>query len=189
MRPASSLGYSLIELLITITIASLILSISVAGYNNFQKSRQVKEVTLTLQSDLRFAQSQAFGGVKPTGVCNGITQSLYGWVFTATNADLTTNKAGGYSIAPRCIDVTVSPVQITDGPSAKTVSFPSGVTMTWNPGYCVVFLSVNRGTVDCIYSQVPVIRETVTTLTLSNGDASSDKKVTVKGVGDIVYAE
>lgn len=59
-------GYTLIELLVGLTIISIIFSIGFAGYRDFSRRQAVAGVAKSIQSDLRNAQQLALTGQKPT---------------------------------------------------------------------------------------------------------------------------
>jgi prepilin-type N-terminal cleavage/methylation domain-containing protein len=59
-------GYTLIELLVGLTIIAIVFSIGFAGYRDFSRRQAVAGVTKSIQSDLRNAQQLALTGQKPT---------------------------------------------------------------------------------------------------------------------------
>lgn len=61
-----SKGFSLIELLISITIFGILVGIGMASYNEFNKTQTLKQAALNLKNDLRVAQNKALSGEKTT---------------------------------------------------------------------------------------------------------------------------
>lgn len=104
-------GFTLVELLIVSTIMGILFSVGLAGYNNFNRRRIVREAALELLNNLRFAQEKALNGEKPSG-CS----LLNGWKLEFIS--------GGYQIKAAC----------TNGEfGTKDFSFSSGVSKTSGP--------------------------------------------------------
>lgn len=59
-------GFSLIELLVTITIITLVFSIGLTQYNRFNRRQILIKAKDQLISDLRLTQSKALSGEKPS---------------------------------------------------------------------------------------------------------------------------
>lgn len=53
------LGFNLIELMVTVSIISIIVSIALPSFGDFQKNNRVKSVAQTLNSSIRLARSEA----------------------------------------------------------------------------------------------------------------------------------
>ena len=109
-------GYSLIEVLIAVTIIGILTGSSLVGYNRFQGRQGLKSAGEQLVSDLRLTQQKALSGEKPDNWCNGSGQTLAGWGLEFITP-LTT-----YKIQAICSDVSVNPS--TD----KTIILPNSVT-------------------------------------------------------------
>lgn len=58
-------GFTLIELLVTSGIIILLTGGIFAGYNNFNRSQQLRQEALNLKTSLRLIQSNAINGVDP----------------------------------------------------------------------------------------------------------------------------
>ena len=80
------LGYSLIEILVAVTIIGILTGSSLVGYNRFQGRQGLKSAGDQLVSDLRLTQQKALSGEKATGWCQGANESLTGWrlIFTSS---------------------------------------------------------------------------------------------------------
>jgi len=66
-------GYTLIELLITITIITLLFSIGMAQYNRFNRRQILVKAKDELVSNLRLAQSKSLAAEKPVECTDTIT--------------------------------------------------------------------------------------------------------------------
>ncbi|MBI4067478.1 type II secretion system protein [Candidatus Gottesmanbacteria bacterium] len=55
-------GFTLIEILVTVTILSLLIGGSIAGYSSFNQKQKLKSSGLTLKNTLRMAQSRSYTG-------------------------------------------------------------------------------------------------------------------------------
>lgn len=63
------IGFSLIELLIVISITLVIFSLGIASFNQFNKRERVRQSALSLKASLRLAQSKALSAEKPKSDC------------------------------------------------------------------------------------------------------------------------
>lgn len=91
----SGAGYTLIEILITLTIIVTIMSISLAGYSRLDRRQKLIKDGENLKTALRDTQSRAFNGEVDCseGICDcslDSSQVLLGWY-----ADFTDNKIYG----------------------------------------------------------------------------------------------
>ena len=82
-------GFTLIELLIVTAVMGIILMTGLASYNSFNRKRIVREASLDLLNNFRYAQGKALSGEKPTDCA-----ILAGWKLEFA--------AGGYSIKAIC---------------------------------------------------------------------------------------
>lgn len=125
-------GYSLIEVLVAVTIISVLTGSSLVGYNRFQGRQGLKSAGEQLVSDLRLTQQKALSGEKVRGWCQGAGESLTGWrlVFTSSTAY---DIRGVCSSAATTID--------------KSNTLPNSVTKSGG-GSAVDFAAVNGTTTD-----------------------------------------
>ncbi len=103
-------GFTIIELLISMSIILLLGGGVLAAFNNFNENQKVKETALTLKSNLRLAQNKAIAGKKPEGcgALNGFTASFTASSYTVqarcdgvpTGGSLTTSLPSGISFVP-----------------------------------------------------------------------------------------
>jgi len=97
----SRVGFSLIELLVVISIITLLFGFGMATYNDFNRRQMVSQSAKAIKNNLRLAQSKAMAGEKDcsAGVCGGnvsgcgndnplsdAEKSLEGWFVELTGA-------------------------------------------------------------------------------------------------------
>lgn len=120
----SRLGFSLIELLVVVTIIISLSGISIVGYNRFQDRQLVNRAASGLASDLRLTQQKAISGQKTAGWCNLAGQSLTGWQLTFPANSLTYTVQGLCSTGSTTNSKSVTLSGVTRAPtSAITVLF------------------------------------------------------------------
>lgn len=108
-------GFTLLELLISISIMALLFTAGYANYRDFQRRQHLESAVTSVRGDLRFAQGLALSGRKPAG-CS----SLNGYMFRRRNDSQ-------YRIEAVCNNG-----QTCNGNSDfcfKTVDLPQGVTI------------------------------------------------------------
>lgn len=151
-------GFTLVELLVVVSVLMVILGFGVARYTAFNRRERVKQAAFTLKATLRFAQTKAISAEKPSSGCTtylGMRVS-----FTATS----------YSTQHEC-----SPEGLT-GP-VTSVAIPTTITFLPVPASFIFLTRTN--TVD--------IADTVT-LTLTNGTETYQLSVTPSGsVNDLGF--
>lgn len=59
-------AYTLIEILVVLTIISLLFSFGYAGFRDFSRRQALASLSKQIQGDLRLAQQMSFSGKKPT---------------------------------------------------------------------------------------------------------------------------
>ncbi|MBL7036743.1 prepilin-type N-terminal cleavage/methylation domain-containing protein [Candidatus Microgenomates bacterium] len=117
-------GYTLIELLVGITIISIVFTIGYASFREFSRRQALTGITKIIKGDLRLAQQLALTGEKPAvGACT----TLQGYTF-APSSD-------SYTLVANC-----SP----DGDRiVKTVNLEDEITLT---GTSILFKVLGLGT-------------------------------------------
>lgn len=134
------LGFTLIEILVTIGVIALLSGIGLASYNQFNRKQILDQAAKTLKSDLRLAQSKALAGLKDctVGVCGGTSggcgndgseKSLDGWFVSFTDRLYTLYGSCGGG---------------TTTFSTKTISLPTNVSFNPVPS-AVRFQPLNQG--------------------------------------------
>ncbi|MBI4037896.1 type II secretion system protein [Candidatus Curtissbacteria bacterium] len=116
-------AFTLIELLIVITLFGLSTSLITASYLTFERNNRVKQASLTLKNDLRLIQNYALTGNKnsPPATCPiGDNIRLNGWYIYLVGG------ANNYQVKLSCIDISNGNISnITN----KTVTLPRDVTI------------------------------------------------------------
>jgi len=128
-KRSNEAGYTLIEILVGMTIISLIFSVGYASYRDFARRQALEGSARRLEADLRLAQEQALAGKKPSTIaCTG-GELLIGYDFyaeTATTYKIQANCSGGL------VDV-------------KTVEIAEEITLSSSPNR-FTFKVLGRGT-------------------------------------------
>lgn len=128
-------GFSLIELLVVISLFTITSIAVTVSYVSFANKEQVKNGALLLKSDLRSAQSKAISGDKTSnsGDCPTLTSgsgsivsanTLAGWYLDITPGAATTS----YTLSGDCFSDSTTFGESAF--SAKTVNLPQGVFIT-----------------------------------------------------------
>jgi len=65
-------GFSLIELLVVVTITGILFGVGVAKYTDFNRSQILEQAAQELKNNLRLAQTKAASGEKPVGCTGGL---------------------------------------------------------------------------------------------------------------------
>jgi prepilin-type N-terminal cleavage/methylation domain-containing protein len=158
-------GFTLLELLVVITIMGVLLTGSIAGYGRFNTENRLKQAALTLKNNLRFAQTLASSGKKPEDTGAETCGKLLGYVVTFPAPPA--NKPTTYTIGPLCDSGALFAAE------TKTFSLPVDITIVSSPA-SLTFYVLTRGT-DSVGSTPIVLQGTGNTYTL-----------TITGSGDII---
>ena len=112
-------GFTLIEVIVSVSIALLATGLIIANYNSYNDVATLKQAALTLKNDLRFIQSKAITGEKPPAGCS----QLIGWTISFTSTT--------YMYQPECSEGLVDPVTEVKLPGGITfpLPLPSSFTM------------------------------------------------------------
>lgn len=111
---ARTFGYTLVEILIVISIIGLFTGAGIVEYRSYSRRQALTSATRSLVADIRLAQEYALSGKRPTGCTPDI--DLIGYYFKIT--------AANYTVSAAC---TALPANY---PVVKTVLTPSGITYT-----------------------------------------------------------
>ncbi len=77
-------GFTLIELMVVLTISALVTGGGISAYRGFQDKYQVKQAGAELQTNLKLVQKKASAGEKPLG-CLGSLQGFRAWKVDGTH--------------------------------------------------------------------------------------------------------
>jgi prepilin-type N-terminal cleavage/methylation domain-containing protein len=112
-------GFTLIEIVVTILISLVITSGLVINYNDFNSTQVLKQAALTLKNDLRFLQSKAANGEKPSPCV-----SLTGWTITFASASYSYQANCDGSLVGNKTDILFSPaISLSPIPVPNSVTF------------------------------------------------------------------
>jgi len=150
-------GYTLIEILVTLTIIGLLFSFGFAGFRDFSRRQEVVGAGRKVIGDLRLAQQKSLSGEKPSG-CTG-SLSTY---------DFKRVDASSYQIVAVC-----SGGSVID----KTQNLPSGLSISSFSPNPISFKILGRGT------NVPV--GTNTAITLTQTGTANTTAITINSGGEI----
>lgn len=132
MKKRLSYGFSLIELIIVISLFAITTILVTISYISFEGNQRLKNAALQIKSDLRQAQINAQSGDKGAGDCSA-ENSLAGWYMKASVSD------SYYTIALDCL----SGVSDENPFSLTTYNLPEGVTISnINNGADVPYASI-----------------------------------------------
>lgn len=168
-------GFTIIELVLSMVILTTILGLTVPFFRDFRTNQELEQAVQTVKTSLRFAQSQAFGGVKPTAC----TTTLLGWYIKMQN------NATSYQVYYRCGDGLKGETRISN-PYKDPTALPQGMTITVFPDFDVLFQPVNKGTVFIANAETqdpPYTSREEMDITLTKGTRTAT--VTVRTTGDI----
>lgn len=143
-------GYTLIELLVGISIIGIVFSIGLAGYREFSRRQELVGVLKKIVADLRSAQQLAIGGQKPAGqICN----VLDGYSFSRTSQT-------EYNLIANCSNA---------NHIIKVVGLPNNVSLTEGS---VMFKALGQGTnleEDLIFTVTNIVSNSTGTVTIGIG--------------------
>lgn len=109
----NNLGYTLIELLVGISIVGIIFSVGYAGFRQFSQRQQLAGVAKSITSDLQLIKQKALTGEKPSGVA---CTKLDGYAFfrsSATRYILQAVCTNNPTIATKTVDLTGITMTVT----------------------------------------------------------------------------
>lgn len=116
------LGFTIIELLITISVMALLFGIGAAKYISFNQGQIIKQAAQKLRSDLRVAASRAITGEKDncTGVFDGYLVNINSSNYTI-KSQCSIVPGPGNTYGTTTTTVSVSPLVLS--PAATTIFF------------------------------------------------------------------
>jgi prepilin-type N-terminal cleavage/methylation domain-containing protein len=116
-NPHRDSGYTLIEVLVTITLLCVVMAISISGWASWSKARQQSGTASELQSTLRQTQQRAV--TEGTAMCVTFSSSTY-----------TVSRGSCTSSPPSTANRVQGPVPAGRGVQIASGAFPLGVTFT-----------------------------------------------------------
>lgn len=137
-QPACRQGFTLIELIIVVTVVLIISVVTLLNYNSYTDRQRVKQAGLTLRSDLRLTQTKATSGQKPF-ICDATT-TLESYKVTFSDCE---GKGACYEMQPICMK---AGVLVNTNTEVTRVYLPSGVSFQSGYPSPIYFLSVTGTT-------------------------------------------
>jgi len=153
-------AYTLIEILVTLTIIGLLFSFGYVNFRDFSRRQAVADAAKSIQGDLRIAQTDATTGQKPADGSCSLPKTLDGYNFEVF-------PPAEYKIEAIC-GVTTTVV--------KDVTLPAGISVTAPSPNPLQFKVLGQGTNISSGSWV---------LTLTQEGTNNTTAVTVNSGGDI----
>jgi prepilin-type N-terminal cleavage/methylation domain-containing protein len=120
-------GYTLIELLIVITIIGILFSAGYLSFLDYSRQQALLSVVRGIQVDMHLAEDYAISGNKPTA-CNTL---LNGYNFNVTSSS-------SYEVDANCTP--------NSNFQVKTVTLPAGITISAPVPNPILFKSLAQGT-------------------------------------------
>ncbi|MEK7497938.1 MAG: type II secretion system protein [Patescibacteria group bacterium] len=123
-------GYSLVEILVVLTITGAIFGLGYSGFRDFARRQSINSTAKTFKTDIKLAQEQAFSGKKVSGcvVLDGYK------IFVDTSNSF-------YTISATC-----SSSGTTSDYEIKSKEFSEDVVVTIVPINTFTFKSIGHGT-------------------------------------------
>ncbi len=152
-------GYTLIEILVGLTIISLLFGFGYVSFRDFSRRQALNGSLKQIQGDLRLAQSSASAGQKPDdSFCNtpNILDSYNFKVYSANEYNIEVNCTGGIVIS-------------------KEVTLPSEISISTPSPNPIQFKILGQGT------NVPAGAGTIITLTQSGTNDQATVTITAGG--------
>jgi prepilin-type N-terminal cleavage/methylation domain-containing protein len=120
-------GYTLIEILVALTIIGLLFSVGYANFRSFSQRQVVLDAAKNLQGDLRLAQQMALSGQKPDDPNCNSPNTLNGYDFNIVSGSSYEIKAscsgGTVSAAEKTVDVSSGAAIASPFPSPNPILF------------------------------------------------------------------
>lgn len=156
-----SYGYTLIELLIGISVVGIIFSVGFVNFRDFSRRQALIGTVREISGELRLAQERALSGQKPDDINCNPPNTLAGYAFTVTSPN-------SYTVAASCSGglVEIKNVQLVP---TVTISTPNP-----NP---ILFKVLGEGT------NIP--SGTTATLILARADLESSIEIMIETGGEI----
>lgn len=114
----SSKGFTLIEILVGLTIVGMLFSFGFVSYRDFTRRQTLGSFSKQLQGDIRLAQANALSGVKPQVAACDSTYVLDNYSFHIISST-------EYELVAVC-----SKVGFTSSITTKDVELPAGITIS-----------------------------------------------------------
>jgi len=159
-HPKLNSGYTFIEILVALTIVSLIFGIGYVSFRDFSRRQALQGVVRSIRGDLRLAQEEAISGQKPLDIFCNSPNTLSGYYF-----DLITPN--NYRLVAQCSGGNVTSKDVT-------VAADISIAVSQDP---IVFKVLGQGT------NVP--QATPAVITLTQAGTANTAIITITSTGEI----
>ena len=159
MDRKSNAAYTLIEILVALTIVGLIFGIGYVNFRDFSRRQALAGTARSIMGDLRLAQEQALAGKKPVSAFCDSPNQLNGYNFRVINAS-------SYRLAANCSGGNVE---------TKLVTLPADITISSPSPNPITFKILGQGT----------NLSADATITLTQTGTSNTRSITVTTGGEI----
>lgn len=143
----NELGYTLIEILVSMSIIGLIFSFGYISYRDFARRQSLLGNARRLESDLRLAQEQAMSGKKPSSEACSEQGSLIGYDFyldSATSYRIQAKCTGGF-VDDKVVEIS-SEISLTAVPARFTFKVIGKGTSLSEPAIITLTQAVTENT-------------------------------------------
>ncbi|KKU04148.1 MAG: type II secretory pathway protein LspH [Candidatus Woesebacteria bacterium GW2011_GWC2_47_16] len=152
-------AYTLIEILVALTIIGLIFGIGYVNFRDFARRQALSGTARSVMGDLRLAQEQALAGNKPASVFCDPPNRLNGY-------NMRVNSASTYQIEAACSGGNVV---------SKSVTMPANISISTPSPNPILFKILGEGT----------NLSADATITLTQAGTSNTRGITVTQGGEI----
>ena len=153
-------AYTFIEILVALTIISLIFGIGYVSFRDFSRRQALNGTARTLVGNLRLAQEQAISGRKPSDIFCNPPQLLNGYNFRVVSAQ-------NYVLEASCSGGNVQ---------TKSVTISSDISLSVPVPNPILFKSVAQGT---------NISGASASVTLTQAGTGNTRAITISAAGEI----
>lgn len=153
-------GYTLIEILVSLTILSIIFGFGYVSFRDFSRRQAVAGVAKSINGDLRLTQEMALSGKKPDDAKCAAPNTLRGYFFRVDSAQ-------SYSIGADCTGGSVL---------TKSVDLPSDISISTPSPNPILFKVLGQGT---------NLTSSKTMLTLTQMGTANSTTITISKEGEI----
>lgn len=160
LKKRTSYAFTLVEILIGLTIVGLIFSFGFANFRDFSRRQALLGEKRKVTGDLRLAQEQALSGNKPANISCASPDTLNGYNFYVPDVS-------SYIIQANCSAGTVD---------TKTVELSDGITISVPTPNPIIFKSLGLGT------NIPAGG---ITLTLTQSETGATQTIDITETGEI----
>ncbi|HET7098806.1 MAG TPA: prepilin-type N-terminal cleavage/methylation domain-containing protein [Patescibacteria group bacterium] len=161
-------GYTLIEILVGLTIIGVLFSLGYATFRDFSRREALSGTSKKIQGDLRLVQSMALSGQKPQFDNSGFPTSLCAPPKLLDGYSFQVYSTTEYKIEAKCGASTVT---------VKDVVFPSSILISSPSPNPIIFKVLGSGT------NIPAGQETV--INITQAGTNNVATITITAGGEI----